>query len=61
MIQGFVNTYAKIRIDPKIEAKMIGELRKTGQPFRSVSRTEYYISKKQCESLKKANIPYKTL
>jgi len=61
MTAGYLNTYGKVRIDPKVEAKVIGELRKTGQPFRAVSRTDYYISKTQCKSLEKANIPYQKL
>ncbi|SMH71585.1 hypothetical protein [Candidatus Nitrosotalea okcheonensis] len=56
-----LNTYRKVQVDPKIEAKMIGALRKSGQPFRAVSRTEYYISKKQCDILSKLNIPYTKL
>lgn len=56
-----LNTYRKVYVDPKIEAKMIGVLRKNGQPFRTISRTEYYISKKQCDILSKLNIPYTKL
>ncbi|HKU32765.1 MAG TPA: hypothetical protein VJR22_02830 [Candidatus Nitrosotalea sp.] len=56
-----LNTYRKVHVDPKIEAKMIGVLRKSGQPFRAISRTEYYISKKQCDILSKLNIPYTKL
>ncbi|MDE1831413.1 MAG: hypothetical protein KGI02_03475 [Thaumarchaeota archaeon] len=56
-----LNTYRKVQVDPTIEAKMIGALRKSGQPFRAVSRTEYYISKKQCDILSKLNIPYTKL
>ncbi|MGI0065626.1 MAG: hypothetical protein ACREA5_02640 [Nitrosotalea sp.] len=56
-----MNTYRKVQVDPKIEVKMIGALRKSGQPFRAVSRTEYYISKKQCDILSKLNIPYAKL
>jgi hypothetical protein len=56
-----INTYRKVRVDPNIEVKMIGALRKSGQPFRAVSRTEYYISQKQCDLLSKLNIPYTKL
>ncbi|MGI0101953.1 MAG: hypothetical protein ACREA7_05080 [Nitrosotalea sp.] len=56
-----LNTYRKVKVDPKIEVKMIGALRKSGQPFMAVSRTEYYISKKQCDILSKLNIPYTKL
>lgn len=56
-----LNTYRKVHVDPKIEAKMIGVLRKSGQPFRAISGTEYYISKKQCDILSKLNIPYTKL
>lgn len=40
------------------ELKMIAELRKIGKPFRAVSRTDYIISKKQCDTLKRKNVPY---
>lgn len=40
------------------ELKMISELRKIGKPFRAVSRTDYIISKKQCDTLRKKNVPY---
>lgn len=40
------------------ELKMISELRKIGKPFRAVSKTEYIISKKQCDTLKRKNVPY---
>jgi len=53
------NAYRKISVDPKVEVKMVGALRKFGQPFMAVSRTEYYISEKQCNLLRKLKIPYK--
>lgn len=56
-----LDTYRKVRVDPKIEVKMIGALRKSGQQFRAVSRTEYYISQKQCDLLSKLNIQYTKL
>lgn len=61
MQAGQLNTYRKVKVDPRVEAKMIGVLRKSWQPFRAVSRTEYYISKKQCDILSKLNIPYTRL
>ncbi len=53
-----VGSYNKIKIKPEFEVKMIGILRKSGQPFKAISRDEYYISTKQCDALKKNNIPY---
>lgn len=50
--------YKKISVKPDVEIKMIGVLRKSGQPFKAISRNEYYISKKQCDTLKKNKIPY---
>jgi hypothetical protein len=58
MSQHSANTYNKVRVEPEVEAKIIGVLRKSGQPFRAVSRTDYYISKKQCDTLSQLNIPY---
>jgi hypothetical protein len=55
------NTYNKVKIQPNIEVKIIGILRKSGQPFRAISRTEYYISKKQCDILSKSHMPYTKL
>jgi hypothetical protein len=51
--------YRKVR--PKnddAELRMIAELRKMGKPFRAVSRTEYIVSKQQCDVLKRKNVPY---
>jgi len=56
-----LNSYRKIKVDPKNEVKMIGVLRTTGQPFKAVSRTEYYISRKQCNTLSKNKIDYTPL
>lgn len=61
MVRAINGIYQKVQVDPKIEAKMIGVLRKTGLPFKSVSRTDYYISKTQCQTLTKAGISYKKL
>ncbi len=51
--------YQKVIVDPKNEAKMVDALLKTNQSFKAVSRTEYYITKKQCSILARKNIPYK--
>jgi len=56
-----VNTYRKVRVDPKLEPKIVDILMKSGQPFKAVSRTEYFISKKQCATLNSKNIPYDRL
>ena len=40
---------------------MIDALLKTSQPFKAISKTEYYITKTQCGILTKKNIPYKIL
>jgi hypothetical protein len=56
-----VNLYRKVSIDPKVEIKAIGALRKLGDRFKMVSKTEYYLSEKQCRLLKKLKIPYKQL
>ena len=61
MTDAVLNTYNKVEVKPENEAKIIGVLRKSGQPFRAVSRTEYYISKKQCDTLSQLNIPYTKL
>jgi hypothetical protein len=55
------NTYRKVRIEPKVEVKAIGVLRGSGEPFRAVSKTEYFISGKQCEKLNSKKIPYEKL
>lgn len=53
-----VPSYNRIKIAPEMEVKMIGVLRKTGQPFKAISVDEYYISQKQCDALKKNKVPY---
>lgn len=58
MGSGSVSNYRKVSVKPEVEVKMIGVLRKSGQPFKAVSRNEYYISKKQCAALIKNKIPY---
>lgn len=51
--------YRLIRVsDPENELRMISELRKFGQPFKAVSRTDYILSNKQCSILKRKNIQY---
>lgn len=54
-------TYRKVRVDPKVEEKIVTELMKSGQPFKAVSKTEYFISGKQCATLNSKNIPYEKL
>ncbi len=56
-----LNTYRKVRVAPKDEAKMIGALLKTGERFKAVSKTDYYITGKQCITLSKNKIPYQKL
>ena len=53
--------YRKVRVAPKNEVKMVDALLKTNQSFTAVSRTEYFISKKQCATLTKKKIPYHKL
>jgi hypothetical protein len=53
--------YRKVKVDPKDEPKMIYTLMKSGQPFRAISRTEYYISTTQCSILSKKKISYEKL
>jgi len=55
------NAYRKVRIDPQVEVKAIGILRRSGESFRAVSKTEYFISGKQCEKLSSKKIPYEKL
>lgn len=55
------NTYRKVSVDPKNEAKMIAVLLKTREQFKAVSKTEYYITQKQCTTLSKNKIPYQKL
>jgi len=54
-------TYYKVRVEPKTEARMIGVLMESGQPFKAVSRNEYYITKKQSASLTRKKIPYQKM
>lgn len=56
-----LNTYRKVRVEPKNEAKMIGALLKTGEQFKAISRTDYCITRKQCVTLSKNKIPYQKL
>lgn len=56
-----LNTYRKVRVEPKNEAKMIGTLLKTGEQFKAISKTDYYITRKQCATLSKNKIPYQKL
>lgn len=54
--------YRRVRIsDPENELRMISELRKFGQPFKAVSRTDYILSSKQCAILKRKKIPYQSV
>ena len=53
--------YRKVRVAPKNEIKMVDVLLKTSQPFKAISRTEYFISKRQCATLTKRKIPYQKL
>ena len=53
--------YRKVRVDPKNEVKMVDALLKTNQSFKAISKTEYYITKRQCSTLTRKNIPYKKL
>ena len=53
--------YRKVSVKPQNEVRMVDTLLKTNQPFKAVSRTEYYISKKQCATLTKSKIPYTKL
>ncbi|MDE1841631.1 MAG: hypothetical protein KGI09_07095, partial [Thaumarchaeota archaeon] len=55
------NTYRKVRIEPQVEIKAIAVLRRSGESFRAVSKTEYFISGKQCEKLNSKKIPYEKL
>ena len=56
-----LNSYRKVRVDPKNEAEMIGALLRTGRPFKAVSKTDYYITERQCNTLSKNKIPYQKL
>ena len=54
--------YRRVRVsDPKVELRMVSELRKLGQPFKAVSKTDYIISNKQCTMLKSKKIPYEPI
>ena len=61
MTEQIANTYRRIRFDPKEEVKAVSVLMKSGQPFRAVSKTDYILSKKQCDALTSLNIPYTKL
>jgi hypothetical protein len=51
--------YRKVRARGEdAELRMIAELRKMGKPFRAISRTDYIVSKQQCDTLKRKNVPY---
>jgi len=54
------NTYCKVKIDPKIEAKAVSILMSSGESFSAISKTEYLVSKNQCETLTDAHISYTT-
>lgn len=41
------------------ELRLVSELRKFGQPFKIVSKTDYEVSAKQCNILKNKKIPYR--
>lgn len=56
-----LNTYRKVRVKPKNEARMIGTLLKTGDQFKAISKTDYYMTRKQCATLSKNKIPYQKL
>lgn len=56
-----LNSYRKVRVESKNEAKMIGVLLRTGEPFKAVSKTSYYITERQCNTLSKNKIPYQKL
>ncbi|MGI0088386.1 MAG: hypothetical protein ACREBI_10605 [Nitrosotalea sp.] len=60
VLESVSNTYRKVRIEPQVEIKAIGVLRRSGESFRAVSKTEY-ISGKQCEKLNSKKIPYEKL
>jgi len=54
--------YRKVRVvNQKDELRMVSELRRFGQPFKAVSKTDYIISIKQCDILKSKKIPYMPL
>ena len=53
--------YVKIRVDPKNDVKMISALLKTNRPFKAVTKTDYYITTKQCAILTRKKIPYTKL
>lgn len=55
------NTYHRIRVDPSIEARMVSVLMDSGQAFSAISKTEYLISKTQCDALASMDIPYTKL
>ncbi len=54
--------YTRIRVsDIDDEIKMVSELRKIGNPFKVISKTDYIISNKQCKVLRNKKIPYKVI
>jgi hypothetical protein len=54
--------YHRIRVaNLQNEIKMVSELRRIGQPFKAVSKTDYIVSDKQCKVLKSKKIPYEIL
>lgn len=54
--------YHRIRVtDLQNEIRMVSELRKIGQPFKAVSKTDYIVSDKQCNVLKTKKISYEIL
>ena len=61
MVQSQIG-YRKVRVvNQKDELRMVSELRKFGQSFKAVSKTDYIISIKQCDLLKSKKIPYTPL
>ncbi len=55
------NIYRRVRVDPSVEVKAVTVLMKSGQSFTAVSKTDYFVSGKQCELLSNSNIPYTKL
>lgn len=55
------NTYRRVRVDPSVEVKAVSVLMRSGQSFTAVSKTDYFISRKQCELLNDSDIPYTKL
>jgi len=61
MAEQITNTCRRIRFDPQVEVSGVSALMKSGQPFKAVSKTDYFVSRKQCETLTSLNIPYTKL